>query len=106
VAPKLDERIAGVEEKLKQLKTRQQRLEARKRALASRRDRKHDTRRKILIGAVVSPRSNRGYSRSRCCSAGSMRRSRAPMTGSYLSCRSGVDDRGLCGLTRLHESLR
>ena len=50
---KLDERISGLEEKLKQLKTRQARLDARKRALASSRARKEDTRRKILAGALL-----------------------------------------------------
>jgi hypothetical protein len=50
---KLDERIAGLEERLQQLKVRQARAEARKRALASRRARKDDTRRKILAGAIV-----------------------------------------------------
>jgi len=51
--PKLDERISSLETKLKQLKVRQQRIDARARALASRRARKDDTRRKILIGATV-----------------------------------------------------
>ena len=58
--PKLDDRIAGLEEKLKQLRTRQTRLEARKRALASRRERKDDTRRKILIGGVVQAKVDQG----------------------------------------------
>ena len=58
--PKLDDRIAGLEERLKQLKTRQARLEARKRSLASRRVRKDDTRRKILIGAVVQAKVDQG----------------------------------------------
>lgn len=56
---KLDERISGLEEKLKQLKTRQARLDARKRALASRQERKNDTRRKILLGATVFARIDR-----------------------------------------------
>jgi len=59
MAAKLDERINGLEEKLKQLKTRQARIDARKRALLSRRERKHDTRRKILIGATVLARIDR-----------------------------------------------
>jgi len=50
---KIDERIATLEEKLQQLKVRQARAEARKRALLSRRARKDDTRRKILAGAIV-----------------------------------------------------
>ena len=51
--PKLDDRIATLEEKLKQLKVRQQRAAARAAALASSRARKDDTRRKILAGAIL-----------------------------------------------------
>ncbi|MDP9014744.1 MAG: mobilization protein [Pseudomonadota bacterium] len=54
--PKLTDRISDLETKLKQLKVRQQRIEARARALASNRARKEDTRRKILIGATVLAR--------------------------------------------------
>ncbi|HEV2704151.1 MAG TPA: mobilization protein [Steroidobacteraceae bacterium] len=60
MTPKLDERISSLEEKLKQLKTRQARLDARKRALASRQQRKDDTRRKILVGAVVLAKVEQG----------------------------------------------
>jgi len=60
MTPKLDERIAGLEEKLKQLKTRQARAEARQRALLSRRARKDDTRRKILAGAIVLTKADQG----------------------------------------------
>jgi hypothetical protein len=60
MALKIDERIAGLEEKLKQLRTRQARLEARKRTLASRRARRDDTRRKILVGAVVLAKVDQG----------------------------------------------
>jgi hypothetical protein len=52
-APWLEERIETLQECLEQLKTRQARIEARKRALASRRARKDDTRRRILAGAVL-----------------------------------------------------
>ena len=52
----LDQRIDSLETKLKQLKVRQQRLDARARALVSSRARKDDTRRKILIGATVLAR--------------------------------------------------
>lgn len=52
MSPKLDERITSLEEQLKQLRTRQQRIEA-QRALLSRRERAADTRRKILVGAIV-----------------------------------------------------
>jgi hypothetical protein len=51
--PKLDEQIQTLEEKLKQLKLKHQRIEARKKAIETKRGRKADTRRKILIGAVV-----------------------------------------------------
>jgi len=57
---KLDERISSLETKLKQLKMRQTRLEARKKSLASRRARKDDTRRKILVGAIVLARAEQG----------------------------------------------
>ncbi len=51
--PKLDEQISTLEEKLKQLKLKHQRIEARRKAIETKRERKADTRRKILIGAVV-----------------------------------------------------
>jgi hypothetical protein len=51
--PKLDEQISTLEEKLKQLKLKHQRTEARRKAIETKRERKADTRRKILIGAVV-----------------------------------------------------
>ena len=57
--PKLDQRISDLELKLKQLKSKQQRIDARTRALASRRARQDDTRRKILIGATVLARVDR-----------------------------------------------
>jgi hypothetical protein len=57
---KLDERISSLETRLKQLKTRQARVDARKRALASRRARQDDTRRKILVGAIVLTRVDQG----------------------------------------------
>lgn len=60
MAAKLDERITGLEEQLKQLRTRQQRIEARKRALLSRRQRAADTRRKILVGAIVLAKVEQG----------------------------------------------
>ena len=60
MAAKLDERITGLEQQLKQLRTRQQRIEARKRALLSRRERAADTRRKILVGAIVLAKVEQG----------------------------------------------
>jgi hypothetical protein len=58
--PKIDERITALQEKLKQLKARQQRVETRRRATESRRSRKEDTRRKILVGAVVLAKIEHG----------------------------------------------
>ena len=60
MATKIDDRIASLEEKLQQLKVRQARAEARKRALLSRRARKDDTRRKILAGAIVLAKADQG----------------------------------------------
>ena len=54
------ERIETLEERLRQLKAKQQRLEARRRTLDSRRARTADTRRKILVGAVVLAKVDQG----------------------------------------------
>jgi hypothetical protein len=54
--PKLDDQISTLQEKLGQLKLRQQRLEARQRAIAEARERKLDMRRKVLLGTVVLAR--------------------------------------------------
>lgn len=51
--PKVDERIQALEAKLKQLKTQQQRSEARARTVAAKRARHEELRRKILAGAVL-----------------------------------------------------
>ena len=83
---KLDERISGLEEKLKQLKTRQARLDARKRALASRQARKDDTRRKILLGATVLARIDRGEL------------DQATVNGWLDAALTRADDRALFGL--------
>ena len=52
--------ITALEEKLRQLKAREQASEARRRGLESRRKRKADTRRKILVGAIVLAKVERG----------------------------------------------
>jgi len=57
---KLAERIETLQERLAHLKARQVRAEARKRALQSRRERAVDTRRKILVGAIVLARVDQG----------------------------------------------
>ena len=57
---KLDERIAGIQEQLQKLRTRRQRIQARQDSLAARRRRNDDTRRKILVGAIVLAKVDRG----------------------------------------------
>jgi large subunit ribosomal protein L7/L12 len=49
----LEERIKAQEEKLKQLKALKQKQEALKKAADAKRERADDTRRKILIGAMM-----------------------------------------------------
>lgn len=53
MAAKLEDSIASLEERLKQLKVRKLRLDQRQRSLSSKRERAADTRRKILVGALV-----------------------------------------------------
>ena len=59
--PKLNEQITVLEGRLKQLKARQQRVEARRRFIEAKRTRKVDTRRKVLVGAVVLARAEQGH---------------------------------------------
>jgi hypothetical protein len=58
--PKIDDQIASLEGKLKQLKARQQQMAARQKAIETRRNRKAETRRKILAGAIVLARVEQG----------------------------------------------
>ena len=58
--PKLDEQISTLAERLKQLKLRQQRNDARKRAIDAQRERKADTRRRFVIGAVIQTKVQEG----------------------------------------------
>ncbi|MGB6309275.1 MAG: mobilization protein [Steroidobacteraceae bacterium] len=58
--PKLDEQISTLQQKLSQLKLRQQRLEARRRAGEAQRERKAETRRKILVGGIVLAKVRQG----------------------------------------------
>jgi len=84
--PKLDEQISTLEERLSQLKLRAQRIEARKKAIESRRARKADTRRKILIGAVVLAKVEQGVI------------DKAQLRGWLEGALSRADDRALFGL--------
>jgi septal ring factor EnvC (AmiA/AmiB activator) len=58
--PKLDDRIATLQERLQQLKAQQQRIAAKQKSIESQRQRKADTRRKILVGAIVLARIEQG----------------------------------------------
>lgn len=60
MAAKITDRIETLEVKLRQLKARQQRIEARRRSVESQRERRADTRRKILVGAVVLAKVEQG----------------------------------------------
>jgi len=51
--PKLDEQISTLQHKFQQLKLRQQRVEARQQSVKAERERKAETRRKILVGGIV-----------------------------------------------------
>ena len=57
---KLDEQIAEIQEKLKRLKLVQNARAERQQAISKRRERKEDTRRKILIGAIVMAKIEQG----------------------------------------------
>lgn len=54
------EQIATLEERLRQLKAKEQLVLARQRKLESQRERKLDTRRKILVGAIVLAKVEQG----------------------------------------------
>ena len=53
-------RIDALELRLKQLKAKQQRNEARRRSLESRRTRREELRKKILVGAIVLAKVEEG----------------------------------------------
>ena len=55
MATKIAERIDSLEARLKRLKAQQQRAQARARTVQNRTARREDTRRKILVGAIVLP---------------------------------------------------
>lgn len=56
----IEDTIAALETKLKQAKARKQKLEARKRTAEKKVERNQNTRRKILIGAVILGKVERG----------------------------------------------
>ena len=58
--PSIEDTIAALEDKLKQAKARKQLIENRKRAVVQKLSRRQDTRRKVLVGAVILARVERG----------------------------------------------
>lgn len=56
----IDDTIAALENRLKQAKAKKQQAEARKRATEQKRSRAEDTRRKVLVGAAILARVERG----------------------------------------------
>lgn len=56
----IEQRIATLEAKLKQEKAKRQQIEARKQAAKSKLRRSQDTRRKILVGALILGKVERG----------------------------------------------
>ena len=71
VAAKMEGRIEALEERLKKLKTKHQRTQARARTAQNRAVRREDTRRRFLVGAIVIARITQVIMRrcSRACSA-------------------------------------
>jgi hypothetical protein len=57
---KLDEQISVLQDRLAQLKLRQQRIDARKRAIEAQRERKADLRRQVLVGTLVLSKMREG----------------------------------------------
>ena len=82
----IDERIAILEARLKQERAKKQQIEARKRTAEAKQKRQDDTRRKVLIGAVVLAKVERGEIREESLLA---------MLDQFLT---RPDDRALFGL--------
>jgi hypothetical protein len=92
MSQKLNERISSLEQRLGQLRGQRQREDQRKRTFESRKARKEDTRRKILIGALVLARVEQG------------RFSEGELKSWLDEALTRADDRALFGLSRLSGS--
>jgi hypothetical protein len=57
---KIDDQITTLQDRLKLLKLRQQRVDARKRAIEALRERKAETRRKFVLGSVILAKVQEG----------------------------------------------
>jgi hypothetical protein len=56
----MNERIATLEDKLRQMKARQQRTEDKRKRLEARKSKKDEQRRRLLVGAIVLGKVQRG----------------------------------------------
>lgn len=56
----VDERISALKEKLKKEETKKAQIDARKKAVAAKKARAEDTRKKVLVGAVILACIERG----------------------------------------------
>ena len=72
--PKIDERVAALEAKLKQIKAVQNRQAAKARSVALNRSRREEMRRKFLVGLWFWRRWRRGKLKRRLSRPGSTRR--------------------------------
>ena len=81
-----DDKILKLEERLRQLRVRKTRVDARRRSLESRRTRREDTRRKILVGAVVLAKVDQGVLED------------SVLRGWLDQALTRADDRGLFGM--------
>ena len=89
--PSIEDRIADLEKRLKQAKALKQQQVARERAADKKRQRSEETRRKILVGAVILAKVERGeWPQERLCELLDKALTRA-------------DDRALFGLPTLAE---
>ena len=89
---KLSERISTLKQRLKELNAQRQRVDQRRRTFESRKSRKEDTRRKILVGALLLARVEQG------------RFSEKELQGWLDGALTRTDDRKLFGLCALPES--
>jgi prefoldin subunit 5 len=60
MAGRIGEQIESLEDRLRKLKARKQKSDAHKRTVETRKARRDDTRRKILIGAIVLAKIDQG----------------------------------------------
>lgn len=88
----IEDRIKAQEEKLKQLKALKQKQEAQKRAAEAKRSRTADTRRKVLVGAMMLEHMDKNEA------------TKASVMGKLDAFLTRPDDRALFGLPEMPPS--